>query len=220
MFMPLSSRNMQKGCHISCCQMIMAIFFGSGERSLRIWVFSFDSDQGQVSERGSASDTEVVLFLDVSVYPTSVMTISLRGSEPTYHSTCEQICYFMKPKFYEILPLSATSFLREKDKTSCKPPCPPCLISRPWQWASVECQITGKVMIMWRNSKMLWLSDLVLRSLLLVSKLKTEQCPTNITTVLLYRLIRSARCTVWCELGFLFLQDHTWLGGLFCSGCF
>lgn len=34
-FMASSSRDMQRGCHISCCQMIMEIF-SSGERSLRI----------------------------------------------------------------------------------------------------------------------------------------------------------------------------------------
>lgn len=56
--------------------------------------FFLQSHQGQISERGAASDTTIVLFSDVSVYPTSVMMISLRGSEPMYHSTFEQIYCF------------------------------------------------------------------------------------------------------------------------------
>lgn len=39
MLVPCSSRSMQRGCQISCCQMIMETFFSSGERSLRIWFF-------------------------------------------------------------------------------------------------------------------------------------------------------------------------------------
>lgn len=131
MFLPSSSRNMQRGCKISCCQMIIEIFFSSGERSLRIWMFSLKSDQGQISERGAGSDTKVELILDVSVFPASVM-ISLRESELMHHSTFEQIYCFTetwvlwKPAFLLLI------FWDKKPR----PPAPlPSLC--PGQWAMV-----------------------------------------------------------------------------------
>lgn len=157
MFMPSSSKSMQRGCQISCCQMIMEIFFSSGERSLRIWIFFFflQSRQGRISERGAASDTTIVLFSDVSVYPTSVMIISLRGSEPMHHSTFEQIYRFTeawvlgKPAFF------CHFFSGRKRQDLLQTPRPPhILASKPWQWMSVVCQITGEVMIMWKKIKM------------------------------------------------------------------
>lgn len=63
MFMPSSSRNMQRGCQISCCQMIMEIFFSSGERSLRIWIFFLEVRPGaDFRNRGCICHKSCVIF--------------------------------------------------------------------------------------------------------------------------------------------------------------
>lgn len=124
------------------------------------------------------------------------MMISLRGSEPhaSLHFWTNVVLH--KPEFYENLPLSATSFLGEKGKTSCKPPALPifCLVGH--DSVSVLCQITGGVMSMWKTFKMLRLSDLVLRFILLASNLKSEHCIPPILLWCCYKLIRSFRYTL------------------------
>lgn len=63
MFVPSSSRNMQRECQISCCQMIMEIFFSSGERPLRIWVFSLEVKAGAgFRKRGCIWHQSCVIF--------------------------------------------------------------------------------------------------------------------------------------------------------------
>lgn len=63
MFMPSSSGNMQRGCQISCCQMIMETFFSSGEKSLRIWMFSLEVGPGaDFRERSCIWHQSCVIF--------------------------------------------------------------------------------------------------------------------------------------------------------------
>lgn len=174
MFMPSSSRNMQRECQISCCQTIMEIFFSSGERSLRIWMFSLEVKAGaDFRKRGCIWHQSCIIFrcqctshLCNDDFPEGLWT------HASLHFWTNVVLH--KPEFYEKLPLSATSFLGEKDKTSCKPPALPifCLVGH--DSVSVVCQITGGVMSMWKTFKMLWLSDLVLRFILLASNLKSE----------------------------------------------
>lgn len=122
MFMPCSSRDMQRECQISCCQMIMEIFFSSGERPLRIWMFSLEVKAGaDFRKRGCIWHQSCVIFrcqctshLCNDDFPEGLWI------HASLHFWTNVVLH--KPKFYENLPLSATSFLGGKDKTSCKPP--------------------------------------------------------------------------------------------------
>lgn len=68
MLVPCSSRSMQRGCQISCCQMIMETFFSSGERSLRIWFFfSCSRTRGRFQKEGLHL-TPPSCYFQMSVY--------------------------------------------------------------------------------------------------------------------------------------------------------
>lgn len=177
----------------------MEIFFSSGERSLRIWMFSLEVKAGaDFRKRGCIWHQSCVIFrcqctshLCNDNFPEGLWT------HASLHFWTNVVLH--KPEFYEKLPLSATSFLGEKDKTSCKPPALPifCLVGH--DRVSVVCQITGGVMSMWKTFKMLWLSDLVLRFILLASNLKSEHYILPILLECYYTLIRSFRYTLnWC----------------------
>lgn len=176
MFLPSSSRNMQRECQTSCCQMIMEIFFSSGERSLRIWVFSLEVKAGAgFRKRGCTWHQSCVIFgcqcashLCNDHFPEGLWT------QASLHFWTNVVLH--KPEFYENLPLSATSFLGETDKTSCKPPALLIFCSVGHGSVLGLCQITGGVMSTWNTSKRLGLSDLVLRFILLASNLKPEHC--------------------------------------------
>lgn len=127
MFVPSSSRNMQGECQISYCQMIMGILFNSGERSSRIWIFSPEVKAGtDFRKRGCIWHQSCVIFrcqctshLCNEDFPEGLWT------HASLHFWTNVVLH--KPEFYENLPLSATSFLGEKDKVSCKPPALPIL---------------------------------------------------------------------------------------------